>query len=122
MSRNPPSQRYPFEADIAQLPEGIQRAHRFAFNSAVDLQQAVASLKEQVTQVQNTVGVSPTIATTRIGNTPRIRNGREIGLPKQQLPTVGVSVTITLDKRSANGKNGSLIFTNGILTGYTPAT
>src|SRR5208283_3302417 len=48
MSTNPPSFRHPFETEIAKLPDGVQRAHRFAFNGILDLNQAVAALKNQV--------------------------------------------------------------------------
>lgn len=45
---NPPSQRYPFESEIAELPPGIQQAHRFAFNGLLDVNQAIVALKSQV--------------------------------------------------------------------------
>jgi len=40
--------RFPFEAEIAKLPSEVQRAHRFAFNGILDLNQAIAALKQQV--------------------------------------------------------------------------
>lgn len=122
MSHNPPHMRYPFEADIAELPEGVQRAHRFAFNSAVDLQQAVASLKDQVSQMQKTVGVSPTVATVKVGDAIRTRPTPIEPQSASRLPTGGLSVTIVTPKRTAGGKDGAMKFTNGLLTAYTPAT
>lgn len=39
-----------------------------------------------------------------------------------QLPAAGMSVTITTAKLTGTGANGSMTFTNGILTAQTPAT
>jgi hypothetical protein len=39
-----------------------------------------------------------------------------------QLPASGLSVTITTAKLTGGGTNGSMTFTNGILTAQTPAT
>ena len=39
-----------------------------------------------------------------------------------QLPSVGLSVTITTAKLTTGGTNGSMTFTSGILTAQTPAT
>jgi hypothetical protein len=39
-----------------------------------------------------------------------------------QLPASGISVTITTAKLTTGGTNGSMVFTNGILTAQTPAT
>lgn len=43
-------------------------------------------------------------------------------LTTSQLPTAGLSVTITTAKLTTGGANGSMTFTNGILTAQTPAT
>jgi hypothetical protein len=45
---NPPSVRYPFESEIADLSPGLQQAHRYAFNGLVDVNQAIVALKSQV--------------------------------------------------------------------------
>jgi hypothetical protein len=39
-----------------------------------------------------------------------------------QLPSAGISATITTAKLTGGGTNGSMTFTNGILTASTPAT
>lgn len=64
---NPPSQRYPFEAEIAQLPAGLQQAHRYAFNGLVDLNQAIVALKSQVDA--NKTSISNAAATVTNTNT-----------------------------------------------------
>src|SRR5271154_5199281 len=45
---NPPTFRYPFEAEIASLPQGVQNAHRASFQGIQDLQQAVTALNTKV--------------------------------------------------------------------------
>lgn len=45
---NPPTFRYPFEAEIASLTPGAQNAHRAAFQGIQDLQQAVTALNYKV--------------------------------------------------------------------------
>jgi hypothetical protein len=60
MAVNPISQRYPFELRD-QSPEVVQ-AHRYAFQGIVDLNQAIASLKSQITNLSpvSTVAISST--------------------------------------------------------------
>lgn len=62
---NPPTFRYPFESEIAGLPQGAQNAHRAAFQGIQDLQQAVTALNTKV-------GTSTTSTST--GSTPEVVN------------------------------------------------
>src|SRR5271154_5938363 len=48
MAVNPPTFRYPFEAEIAGLPAGVQNAHRAAFQGLQDLNQAVSALNTKI--------------------------------------------------------------------------
>src|SRR5271156_510912 len=61
---NPPTFRYPFESEIAGLPQGVQNAHRAAFQGIQDLQQAVTALN---TKMGTSTSTSP--STTVINNT-----------------------------------------------------
>jgi hypothetical protein len=60
-----------------------------------------------------------TIATENSNNVS-ITGGTITGTIVQ--PSNGISVTITTAKLSSGGSNGSMTFTNGILTSQTPAT
>jgi hypothetical protein len=53
-----------------------------------------------------------------------VENFTQVGgnLALSQLPTAGLSVTITTAKLTPTGSNGSMTFTNGLLTAQTPAT
>src|SRR5271155_977819 len=60
MAVNPPTFRYPFEAEIAGLPAGVQNAHRAAFQGLQDLNQAVSALNTKI----GTTTASSAAATT----------------------------------------------------------
>lgn len=57
---NPIQMRYPFEAQLADQPQGIRDAHRYAFYGLVDMQKAVSSLKGQITSLQKASASSST--------------------------------------------------------------
>src|SRR5271155_5679962 len=61
MAVNPPTFRYPFEAEIAGLPAGVQNAHRAAFQGLQDLNQAVSVLN---TKIGTTTASSAATTTT----------------------------------------------------------
>lgn len=63
MSTNPIALRHPFESEIAKLPEGIQQAHRFAFNGILDLNQALALLNTKVNSLSSSGGSSSSSST-----------------------------------------------------------
>src|SRR5271154_1259049 len=78
MAVNPPTFRYPFEAEIAGLPAGVQNAHRAAFQGLQDLNQAVSALNTKIgtttassaaTTTENVTSFSETViaASTVIG-------------------------------------------------------
>src|SRR5277367_5974525 len=60
---NPPTFRYPFESEIAGLPQGAQNAHRAAFQGIQDLQQAVTALNTKVGTTSASTTATPTIET-----------------------------------------------------------
>jgi len=64
MSVNPVSQRFPFDAQLAEQPEGVVAAHRYAFSGIVDLNQAIASLKLQMNAMTPQATPSTTASTT----------------------------------------------------------
>lgn len=45
---NPTTFRYPFTAELADQPDGVQAAHRYAFSGLLDVNQAIAALKQQM--------------------------------------------------------------------------
>lgn len=51
-----------------------------------------------------------------------ITTGAQLAISAGVLNTVGISVTITTAKLTTGGTNGSMTFTNGILTAQSPAT
>ena len=57
---------------------------------------------------------------TQSANNVRITGGTITGTVVQ--PSNGISVTIATAKLTTGGHNGSMTFTNGILTAQTPAT
>lgn len=63
---NPTSFRLPFESELRDQPEGVQRAHRAAFQGILDLNQAIVSLKSQVDAkvVSTTDAATSAVATT----------------------------------------------------------
>lgn len=62
MTINLESFRYPFESEIANESEGAKSAHRNAYQGILDLNQAVASLKSQITST--TTGTTSSTSTT----------------------------------------------------------
>lgn len=64
MTTNLESFRYPFETEIANESDGAKSAHRNAFQGILDLNQAVASLKSQLTSATTTTTSSGTSTTT----------------------------------------------------------
>ena len=63
MAINLESFRYPFESEIANESEGAKTAHRNAFQGILDLNQAVASLKSQLTSTTTTTTTATTTST-----------------------------------------------------------
>ena len=66
-----------------------------------------------VAPISSTNGTTPAISLSLSGSSLDGTGG---------LHTVGLSVTITTAKLTALGANGSMTFTNGLLTSQTPAT
>ena len=69
----------------------------------------------------NTIVALPSLGTmsTQNANSVAITGGSIAGTI---IPTGGISVTITTSKLTTGGANGSMTFTNGILTAQTQAT
>ena len=69
----------------------------------------------------NTIAALPSLGTmsTQNSNSVAITGGSIAGTI---IPTGGISVTITTSKLTTGGANGSMTFTNGILTAQTQAT
>lgn len=60
--------RYPFESEIAEQPEGVQNAHRYAYSGILDLNKAIGSLKAQIESHSTAIsGISTTVYTTSGG-------------------------------------------------------
>ena len=57
-TNNPPSFRFSFEPQIANLPPEVQQVHRATFNALTDLYQGLASLKSQIGSKQGTTGTT----------------------------------------------------------------
>jgi hypothetical protein len=64
MAVNLESFRYPFETEIANESEGAKTAHRNAFQGILDLNQAVASLKTQLTSATTTTSTTSSSSST----------------------------------------------------------
>ena len=66
MTVNLESFRYPFETEIANESDGAKSAHRNAYQGILDLNQAVASLKSQITNstLSSTTGASTGTSST----------------------------------------------------------
>lgn len=77
---NPPNFRYPFDAEISDQPEGVQNAHRAAFQGILDLNQAIAALHNQVTtgHATNAAAIAETAATIT-NNTTNVTISNSIG-------------------------------------------
>ena len=54
-SNNPPSFRYPFEAQIAKLPKDVQEVHRNTFNALTDIYGAIQALNTKTEGVKSSV-------------------------------------------------------------------
>ena len=121
---NPPSVRYPFEADISKLPEGIRRAHRYAFNSIVDLQQSIGSLKTQISALQTKGGVSTTVPTKSLAFDAPLETNPDIGIiPIQTAGRIGVAPTGgSSANSSATAATNSSYGKNAYIAGVNPQT
>jgi hypothetical protein len=77
-----------------------------------------ASLRTFITGLKGDVTASgPGIAQSTVGNVTGVNFSQIVGnLALTQLPTAGVSGTVTLAKLTPTGANGSLTFQNGLLT------
>lgn len=64
MTVNLESFRYPFETEIANESDGAKAAHRNAYQGILDLNQAVASLKSQLTSATTTTSSSSSSTST----------------------------------------------------------
>lgn len=64
MAVNLESFRYPFETEISNESEGAKTAHRNAFQGILDLNQAVASLKTQLTSATTTTSTTSSSSST----------------------------------------------------------
>ena len=115
MSLNTPSQRYLGSVALADQPPNVQLAHQLHEQGILDLNQAVAALKVQVSIPVVTAAASP--VNTSVSFNTIIGN-----LLIAQLPLTGVSGTIPLAALTVGGTSGSLTFTNGLLTAFTPPT
>ena len=72
MAVNLESFRYPFETEIANESEGAKIAHRNAFQGILDLNQAVASLKTQLTSATTTSTTSSSTSTSTTSATETV--------------------------------------------------
>ncbi len=81
-TNNLPSLRYPFEAEIAHLPDGVQQAHRFQFNGLLDLNQAVSALNTKIEGLKTTV--ASTTTNTNTSSQTIINTGSTIGFINDQ--------------------------------------
>lgn len=72
MTINLESFRYPFESEIANESEGAKVAHRNAFQGILDLNQAVASLKSQLTSATTTSTTSSSSSTSTTSATQTV--------------------------------------------------
>jgi len=102
----------------SNLRDIVTRQH----NALQDLQGGIASEYYHLSQAQyNSVASLPTLGTmaTQNANSVAITGGSIAGTI---IPTGGISVTITTAKLTTLGANGSMTFTNGILTAQTQAT
>jgi hypothetical protein len=74
MTVNLESFRYPFETEIANESDGAKAAHRNAYQGILDLNQAVASLKSQLTSATTTTTTSSTSTSTSTGTQTVVTN------------------------------------------------
>lgn len=81
MAINLESFRYPFESEISNESEGAKTAHRNAFQGILDLNQAVASLKSQITSTSTT--------TTTTGTTTSTSSASETVVSNTSTTTIG---------------------------------
>lgn len=65
---NPVSERYPFDLAGKVDPE-VDMAHRYAFQGLVDVNQAIAALKDQITTLQKGSGSGSSTSTTNASST-----------------------------------------------------
>lgn len=84
MTINLESFRYPFESEIANESEGAKVAHRNAFQGILDLNQAVASLKSQLTSATTT-----TTTSTSTGTSTSTSSGSETVVTNTATTTIG---------------------------------
>jgi hypothetical protein len=59
---------------------------------------------------------------TLAGSPSEVTLGAQLGFTLSVLNTAGISATITTAKLTGGGTNGSMTFTEGVLTSQTPAT
>lgn len=91
-------------------------------NALQSIQGGIGGQYYHLSQAQyNNVAALPTFGTmaTQNANNVNITGGSITGTI---IPTGGISVTITTAKLTTGGTNGSMTFTNGILTAQTQAT
>jgi hypothetical protein len=108
--------------DLNFTGSNLQSIETRQHNSLQSIQGGQGGQYYHLNQTQyNTIVALPALGTmaTQNANSVAITGGSIAGTI---IPTGGISVTITTAKLTTGGVNGSMTFTNGILTAQTQAT